>query len=74
MNFVNRIATFGRLKVVDFRKELSRIVPWTIEHALFVGGFACMAFGAWMVWHPLGPIVGGWFAVKIALLISQERR
>jgi hypothetical protein len=71
---LHRVHLRSKQRVQAFNYAVRRIVPWTIEHALYVGGHAAIAFGAWMIYHPLGPIIGGFCAIKIALLISAERR
>ena len=61
-------------RFVDFNKaRMRKIAVFSVEHFLFLGGFAVIAFGAWMVYRPAGFIVGGIFMVKIALLMSDER-
>lgn len=58
----------------EFTKELARIRLFTFQHALFLGGLAGIAYGAWLLFHPLGFVVGGWFGIKVSLLIEAERR
>ena len=47
--------------------------PAILEKTLFFGGMAAVVFGCWMVYRPLGPIVGGALAVWLGMLISVER-
>jgi hypothetical protein len=56
------------------RRAIAAIVPGIFENALFFGGLAAIAYGCWMIYKPLGPIVGGVFAVKVAFLIAAERK
>lgn len=56
------------------RQRVNVIVPAVFEQGLFFGGLTAIAYGAWMVYRPLGPIVGGVFAVKVAFLIAAERK
>lgn len=41
------------------------------EHILFVGGLASITIGFALAYPPLGPLVGGIFAVGLALLLSD---
>ena len=43
----------------------------TLEHILFIGGLASIAIGSAMAYPPLGPLVGGLFAVALAMLLSD---
>ena len=61
-----------RLKT--FLAACRNIRAYTFEHLMFLGGLAAIAYGAWMIWHPLGPVVGGWFALKVSFLVSAERQ
>jgi len=47
--------------------------PAVLEKVLFFGGMAAVVWGVWMVYRPLGPIVGGGLAVWLGMLISVER-
>lgn len=53
---------------------VTRIVPAILEQFLFFAGLAAIAFGAWMIYRPLGPIFGGLCGVWISFLISAERK
>lgn len=64
---------FTREKLRETSKRISKISAYSFEHGLFLGGLAGIAYGAYQIYHPLGPILGGWFAVKVAMLISSER-
>ena len=57
-----------------FSKAVKEISKYSFEHFLFLGGLATMAYGCWLVWHPLGFIVGGWFSLRISLIISAEHK
>jgi len=67
-----KLALFSVAKLEEKYKLLTSVVPWTIQHLLYVGGFAAMAYGIWMVSRPAGVFVAGWFAVKIAVLAAQK--
>lgn len=45
-----------------------------IENALFFGGLVAFTFGCWLIYHPLGPIVGGVLAVWVSFLLASEHR
>ena len=62
---------WGRVKA--FRESVRKVSSYSFEHLLFLGGLAAMAYGVSMVYRPAGVILGGWFALKVALLVSQER-
>ena len=47
--------------------------PVVLEKFLFFGGMAAFVCGCWMIYRPLGPIVGGAIAVWLGMLISMER-
>lgn len=64
----------GRERLASLHGAIRKIAPWTIEHLLFVGGLGLVAYGASLVYRPFGFILGGWFAMKLAILISAERR
>jgi len=55
------------------RQKVTAIVPAVLEQVFFFGGMASISYGAWMVYHPLGPIVGGISGVWISFLISADR-
>jgi len=48
-------------------------MPGLLEHGLFFSGLASVVCGCWMVYHPLGPLVGGGLAVWVSMLASMER-
>ena len=56
-----------------FRKACTKRMPGVVEHGLFFGGLASVTVGCWMVYHPLGPLVGGGLAVWVSMLASMER-
>jgi hypothetical protein len=39
----------------------------------YLGGLGCATYGFWLIFHPLGWIVGGILLFGIALLIDRER-
>ncbi len=59
----------GGLLAAACRKQ----TPAVLEKSLFFGGMGAVVFGCWMIYHPLGPIVGGGIAVWLGMLISVER-
>jgi len=56
------------------RRALSSIVPLVAENVLLFGGMAAVTYGCWMIYHPLGPIVGGLLATRVAFMIEAERQ
>ena len=63
----------GRERLRIFRQKVSGIASYSFEHLMFLGGLAMIAYGAWLMYKPAGFIVGGWFMVKVAFLVSAER-
>jgi len=57
----------------QFVKACRAQTPAVLEKVLFFGGMAAVVWGVWMVYRPLGPIVGGGLAVWLGMLISVER-
>ncbi|MER7234031.1 hypothetical protein ABT348_24150 [Streptomyces olivaceus] len=39
-------------------------------HTVFVGGLASFAYGAWMIYHPAGFLVGGILALLYAYILD----
>ena len=64
----------GRASYLAFIARAREFTPGTIEHLLFIGGLAVIAYGAWMVYKPAGFIIGGWFMVKLAYAMAVERK
>ena len=44
-----------------------------VKKILFFGGMGSVVWGCWMIYRPLGPIIGGVLAVWLGMLISVER-
>jgi hypothetical protein len=61
------------IRLAAFNARAKYVLGEALQAVLFLGGLGAMAFGAWMVYRPLGPIVGGFFAVKIAFLLATEK-
>jgi hypothetical protein len=59
--------------LLAFRKACQKRMPAVLEHSLFFGGLASVVCGCWMLYHPLGPLVGGGLAVWVSMLASMER-
>lgn len=55
-------------------KFTQRVVPAALEQGLCFGGLAAVTFGCWLVYRPLGFIIGGLLAVWISFAISAERK
>ncbi len=62
-----------RRAAMRVRKYVTATVPAVLEQGLFFGGLGSLSYGAWMIYHPLGPIVGGGLGVWVSFLISAER-
>ena len=62
-----------RRGLAAFRKACQKRMPGVLEHGLFFGGLTSVAYGCWLVYHPLGPLVGGGLAVWVSMLASMER-
>jgi hypothetical protein len=62
-----------RRGLAAFRKSCQKRMPAVLEHGLFFGGLASVVWGCWMLYHPLGPLVGGGLAVWVSMLASMER-
>ncbi len=62
-----------RRGLAAFRKSCQKRMPAVLEHGLFFGGLASVTVGCWMVYHPLGPLVGGGLVVWVSMLASMER-
>lgn len=54
--------------VAFLRPHLSGIT----QYALFLGGLSATTYGFYMIYRPLGPIVGGLIAVSLGMLLSSE--
>jgi len=57
----------------QFVKACRAQTPAVLEKVLFFGGTAAVVWGVWMIYRPLGPILGGGLAVWLGMLISVER-
>ena len=66
-----------RIRAVLRLSRLSRAVapipPLVCEKLFFFGGLAAITWGCWMIYHPLGFVVGGMFGFWLSMLISIER-
>lgn len=51
-----------------FNRNAKHALSEALQALLFFGGLTGISFGAWMVYHPLGPILGGIFAVYISFM------
>ena len=56
-----------------FAAACRKPTPVVLEKVLFFGGLAAVVCGCWMIYRPLGPLVGGGLAVWLGMLISVER-
>lgn len=72
---VRSIRPVGALRrgFLVFRAACQKRTSAVLENGLFYGGLACVVCGCWMVYHPLGPLVGGGLAVWLGMLTSVER-
>ena len=65
--------SIGR-RIIPFKKPQKKKRVFSVnEHVLALLGLSSISYGAWMMYHPLGPIVAGLFLVGVAVLISLER-
>lgn len=55
----------------SWRSRLPR-VSVAVQHFLFLGGLVSITVGSYMIYQPLGPIVGGVVAISLGLLLSTE--
>jgi hypothetical protein len=62
-----------RRRAASFAAACRKQTPAVMEKFLFFGGMASVVCGCWMVYHPLGPLVGGGVAVWLGMLVSVER-
>jgi hypothetical protein len=62
-----------RAQLARLRAAAAPIPPLVFEQVCFFGGLASIAYGAGLMYRPLGFIVGGLFAFWLATLISGER-
>ena len=44
----------------------------TVSDILVILGSTCVVYGAWMIFHPLGWIVGGLFCIVLGYVFSKE--
>jgi hypothetical protein len=63
----------ARRALASFTKACRKQTPAALEKALFFGGMGSVVAGCWMIYRPLGPLVGGGLAVWLGMLISMER-
>jgi hypothetical protein len=66
---VSAVRRGGNLFAAACRKQ----TPAVLEKVLFFGGMAAVVYGCWMIYRPLGPLVGGALSVWLGMLISVER-
>lgn len=68
---------FRELRIGTRLARLSRAIaplpPLVFEKLFFFGGLGSISFGMWLVYKPLGFIVGGVIAFWLASLISAGR-
>jgi hypothetical protein len=62
-----------RRGAIKLQQKVSALVPAFLEQVFFFGGIASVSYGAWMIYKPLGPIIGGVSAVWISFLIAADR-
>ena len=73
MDRLGRLATATRGLRDQFVAACRKETPAVLEKILFFGGMGSVVWGCWMVYHPLGPMIGGVLAVWLGMLISVER-
>lgn len=67
-----KVAKF-RLMAKRVSASIGAIVPKACEQLFFFFGLGSVVFGCWMVYKPLGFIVGGLLLFWLSTLISAER-
>ena len=55
-----------------WRDRLPTLNSNTGQPYLFIAGLAAITFGFYLIYRPLGPIVGGVFAIYLAFLWESE--
>lgn len=53
-------------------KTVAKYVPPAAQYILFFSGLVAFTFGWWMIYHPLGPIVGGATAVFVSTILRSD--
>lgn len=61
------------IRLASFNAKAKYVLGEALQAGLFYGGLGAITWGAWMIYRPLGPIVGGFFAIKIAFLLATEK-
>ena len=54
-------------RVAVYVQAIRGISAYGFQHFPYLGGLAAIAYGCSLIYRPLGFIVGGWLAVKVAL-------
>ena len=67
------IAAIARRRASAFGGACGRMIPAVMEKSLFFGGLIAVVCGCWMIYRPLGPLVGGGVAIWLGMLVSIER-
>ncbi len=65
---------YAAKRVSTYLSAVKSLSAYTFEHLLFIGGLTLIAYGVWLAWHPGGFIVGGWLAVRVALMTGGRTR
>ncbi len=68
-----RTANAFRRRAASFAAACRKQTPAVMEKFLFFSGLASFVCGCWMIYRPLGPLVGGGVAVWLGMLVSVER-
>lgn len=69
---IGRTIKVGAPKKTALR-QLGKLMPEFFQFLFFFGGLLSIAGGFYMVYHPLGPIVGGIFATVVGYYIADDK-
>jgi hypothetical protein len=62
-----------RAQLAGLGAALAPVPPLVFEKLFFFGGLSSISYGMWLVYKPLGYVVGGLMGLWLASLISAGR-